>query len=1215
MLSESNRIVNVKALESKPPGTPYLDANSSGSSRTGSRPGEAMRVASFVSEMSKRATSNAPVFDGGTGSEGAWAPPQKEGVASLRMGALRSDQHSENTQAMDRSDAFAYRRPSSSDKLILPAMKGLISKNRHGASDEAKRHHATDFAANVRHRQQRKSLMDGGKGMSAIMAGLDGQTLDAKSKFLIAQLLELGVTDGAAVRDMLTIEEREGLTTPRWALDHIHCAIEIFAHGFHNLVEELIKLAMTQSKETKAEMLDLENEGGDGFGESSLESGQGLNEADVEEYGATLLLKSWALLLGYAENLTLSSDQLVSSSTSELDDDRREHETDTQKKSHSLSSATGPLARVALQLDRQNKLMSQELSKSKMQFKMSEATRTPLVQSLREAKEKIEYIGQRNDLLVVDCSKAKEERYQAIEIAEEAHFESTELRKEIAKLAKLPVKVSELTRRVAANDSITQNSTTSLETLRKKHEVLKAAHRKLYSDYNEIEESLMRSKAVQASAEKRLNHALDGKALAVEERIRAEQRAHLASTERDTAENLYTMAENSLITVREKLQTLEQSDKVKSAKIRTLEEQVSHTSAVAREYEVSYKAYKEELDACKLERDGMKRELSFLNRSSTERNVELAKIERGYKNQIIEAKTQAEVQSERCEKALQESAKAKADLQKLETEMERKETSWNRNKVKMSRELQEVHESLKLYQKNSKDILAERIEKWRIKEENFTEEIENLQSDLKETKASEKSLKQSLGETNERLKITEEEYSKQIEHEMRERNKTETELADLNLRFHEQMDRTAELAKDFKQFKVQFEETSRALEKTTREKNALIQQKENLERGMDQLERSLTIETEAHYDSRDQLEEENEEVRAHLELANKLMADAETALLQLSLGVDLQSICPAGVTPVAYSQRMVEQLRAPVDTPPSRTGSIDEVRAAAASRLSSQSRPTTSGEPQVMVIHEDESRSGQGTTLPPIQLGAQGGRSYVRKAVTPNPTTSPRPGDPVPTRPSTSQAPARSRSPMKEERARPRTTQSVIRSISVMKTNLLDNLSQRITLASQGAGKPLSELKSEKARIQIQNMLKHKTSLFKSKLKEVDPEDYKTIDVQDMRWVEAMNKKGMTVLEFQLAKDGHYFAEIPDEAGFWRFTADRKMHVSGIKVGFPGLVVPPLGPNSYEEQFGQQQQQGRKRQDTSQLSSELKSTKVDDWLKTHTPLRTNLDTAKATIGM
>ncbi|QDZ21319.1 hypothetical protein HOP50_05g38500 [Chloropicon primus] len=1193
MLSEGSRTMTVKALEAKPPGTPYLDANSSGpSSRV--RPGEAMRVASFVSEMSKRATSNAPVFDGGTGSEGAWVPPQKEGVSSLRMGNVmrqkEKDATSENS-VLDRSQAFAY----GSRKSIhsLAPIKGLVGKNRAGGTEENKRGNVANFAAGLRHRQQRKSLM-GGQDSLGLLGDLN-TLLDSNSKFLIAQLMELGVRDNAAVRGMLEIEERKGLMTPRWALDHIHSAIEIFAHGFHNLVEELIKLAMTQSKEDKVEMLDLSNPSGDTFGEAGTSSGQNLNEADVEEYGATLLLKCWALLLGYAENLTLSSDQLLSVTKSE--DDDRENETDAQKKSHSLSSVTGPLARVALQLDRQNKEMSGALSKTKMQFNMSEATRMPLVQALKEAKEKIEYMGKENDVLVGDYRKAREDRMEAVGIAEGAQYESNELRKEVAKLAMLPVKVSELTRRVAKNDSITQSSTVSLESLRKKYEILKTEKHKLYSEYNQVEEALMRSRAAQASAEKKLNHALDSKALAVEERIRAEQRAHLASTERNTVENLYTMAENSLSTVREKLVTLEQSDKAKSAQIRTLEEQVSHSSAIAREYEASYKAYKEELDGVKTERDEMKRELSFLTRSSSERRTEIAKIERGYKNQIIEAQTQAEIHAERCEKALQEASTAKRNLEKLQKETEKREEAWNRDQVKLSRELQEAHDSLKLYQKNSKDLLAERIEKWRVKEEELTEEINTLQTDLKNTKISENDLKNALADVQERLTITEEEYSKQIEHEITVRSKAEGDLADLNVRFQEQMEKAAELASTFKEFREEFEKTVQELEKTTKEKNDLINANANLQDMKAQLEDALTIETEAHHESRDQLEGEVVEVREHLEQANKLMADAETALLQLSLGVDLQSICPAGVTPVAYSQRMVDELRTPIETPPSRHGSIDEVRAAAASRLSSSlSRPTTS-EPQIMVINEDRNDD---FSLPPI------GRSRV----TPNPTTAVLNAS-MPARPATSQP--RSRSPIKEERDRPRpkSTQSLL---SVMKSNLLDNLSQRITQASQSAGRPLSELKSEKARIQIQNMLKHKTTLFKSKLKEVNPEDYKTIDVQDMRWVEAMHQKGMSVLEFQLAKDGHYFATIPDEAGFWRFTADRKMHVSGIKIGFPGLVIPPLGPNTYEEKFGQQQL-SKKRQDAADMSKELKSTKVDDWLKTHTPLRTGLGVTRASVGM
>ena len=1195
MMSETSRSVSVKALEAKPPGTPYLDANSSGpSSRV--RPGEAMRVASFVTEMSKRATSNAPFFEG-TGSEGAWVPPQKEGVSSLRMGASNGGFSDEDNVTLNRSQAFAYnRRTSTAEKaFMLAPLNRLIDKNRAGSAESNKRANITNFAADLRHRQQRKSLMSQFPLGTKLPPELS-QLLDDNSKFLIAQLLQLGVQDGAAVRDMLTIEDRKGRKTPQWALDHIHSAIEIFAHGFHNLVEELIKLAMAQSKKDEVNVLNLANE--DSFGDPTAKAtAQKMEEADTEEYGATILLKCWALLLGYAENLTLSSDQLLSMAASEVDDDRV-NESETQKKSHSLSSTTGPLARVALQLDRQNKEMTDTLSKTELRFKMSEASRMPLVQALKEAKEKIQYIGKENDLLVMDCQRAKSERLDALGMAEEAHLETNELKNEVAKLAMLPVKVSELTRRVAVNDSITQSSTSSLESLRKRYDDLKAEKHALYGEYNKMEELLKRSRAAQASAEKRLNHALDAKALAVEERIRAEQRAHLASTERNTVENLYTMAESSLSTVREKLTTLEESDKVKSSQIRTLEEQVSHTTAVAREYEVSYKAYKDELDACKAERDEMKRELTFLSRSSSERRTEIAKIERGYKNQIIEAQTRAETHREKCEKAQQDAAVAKSKMERLEKETQKKEEKWSRDQVQLNRELQEAHNSLKLYQKSSKDVLAERIEQWRVKEEEFVEAADKLKTELDGTKAREAGLRESLGETEERLRITEEEYSKQVEHEIRERTKTEGELANLSARFQDQLDRAAELAASFKEFRVKHEETSALLEQTTNERDVLINQKETLQGIKAQLEDALTIETEAHMDSRDQLEEEVYEVRDHLEQANKLMADAETALLQLSLGIDLQSICPAGVTPVAYSQKMVEELRTPVETPPSRHGSIDEVRAAAASRLSS-SRPTTS-EPQIMVINEDPDQSSSDFSLPPI----------ARRLVTPNPTTSDM-GTPMPMRPSTSQP--RSRSPVKEDRdrPRPRSTQSLI---SVMRTTLLDNLSQRIMQASSNSGKPLSELKSEKARIQIQNMLKHKTTLFKAKLKEVDPEDYKTIDVQDMRWVEAMHQKGMSVLEFQLAKDGHLVAEIPDEAGFWRFTADRKMHVSGIKVGFPGLVIPPLGPNTYEEKFGKQQV-SKRRQDTADMSNELKSTKVDDWLKTHTQLRTALPSSKASVGM
>ena len=51
-----------------------------------------------------------------------------------------------------------------------------------------------------------------------------------------------------------------------------------------------------------------------------------------------------------------------------------------------------------------------------------------------------------------------------------------------------------------------------------RYDDLKAEKHALYGEYK-MEELLKRSRAAQASAEKRLNHALDAKALAVEERI------------------------------------------------------------------------------------------------------------------------------------------------------------------------------------------------------------------------------------------------------------------------------------------------------------------------------------------------------------------------------------------------------------------------------------------------------------------------------------------------------------------------------------------------------------------------------------------------------------------------------------------------------------------------------------------------------------------------
>ena len=45
------------------------------------------------------------------------------------------------------------------------------------------------------------------------------------------------------------------------------------------------------------------------------------------------------------------------------------------------------------------------------------------------------------------------------------------------------------------------------------------------------------------------------------------------------------------------------------------------------------------------------------------------------------------------------------------------------------------------------------------------------------------------------------------------------------------------------------------------------------------------------------------------------------------------------------------------------------------------------------------------------------------------------------------------------------------------------------------------------------------------------------------------------------------------------------------------------------------EQVSKRRQDTADMSKELQSTKVDDWLKTHTQLRTALPSSKASVGM
>ena len=51
----------------------------------------------------------------------------------------------------------------------------------------------------------------------------------------------------------------------------------------------------------------------------------------------------------------------------------------------------------------------------------------------------------------------------------------------------------------------------------------------------------------------------------------------------------------------------------------------------------------------------------------------------------------------------------------------------------------------KLHQKSSKDVLAERIEQWRVKEEEFVEAADKLKTELDGTKAREAGLRESSG--------------------------------------------------------------------------------------------------------------------------------------------------------------------------------------------------------------------------------------------------------------------------------------------------------------------------------------------------------------------------------------------------------------------------------------------------------------------------------------
>ena len=66
-------------------------------------------------------------------------------------------------------------------------------------------------------------------------------------------------------------------------------------------------------------------------------------------------------------------------------------------------------------------------------------------------------------------------------------------------------------------------------------------------------------------------------------------------------------------------------------------------------------------------------------------------------------------------------------------------------------------------------------------------------------------------------------------------------------------------------------------------------------------------------------------------------------------------------------------------------------------------------------------------------------------------------------------------------------------------------------------------------------------------------------------------------------------------------------------IGASFLVFLPMW-SVLAPKFGKQQV-SKRRQNTADMSNELKSTKVDDWLKTHTQLRTALPSSKASVGM
>ena len=1237
-------MTTVPALREKPPGTPYLEETTRG------EPKPALRVAEYVSELSRRATSNAPVFDGGTGSEGAWAPPQKDGVPSLRMDAAMGAAGAKGSGDGARfglSAAFTYGGPGKQgdDVEFSNVFDRIHSKKSLGAMEARRRSmtKAGSAAAEWQVRRQKSKARKPGSGQ------FDGAT----AHFLVRDLQSLG-KDDVDVRSVLALLDVDGLSSPQWVLDNMHCALEIFAHGFHNLVGELIKLALEHAEPVKGRRGPggTANVGiGSRDGRETAGSADGRpgsrgppKEKELEDHGAAILLKSWALMLQYAERLTLApvvkTDADDSTTKSDilqdaaagvrarkgLSDDGEgqgpgaplgSHEDKHNvgaAKENSIASLSGPLARVAFALDGQQKRVYTALARLDKQLELTEASRAPLLDALEQARIHVKQVDSENRALLDRAHGATLARGEAEQAALSALSEQETLRKEIQKLAMLPVKVSELTRRMAINDMDTTLSQTSLGRLKGDHATLKDKYEGLLQEFTDMEEALERSKNLQAGAERSLNHALDAKRLAEDERTRAEKRASLASMERNTAQDLYEMAEKSLSTARERLQVLESSDKDKTNRIRVLEEQLSHYSALSREREIALMTMEKELGDIKVERDTMKKEFSFLSRSSTSQSIELAKMERDFGNQIEAAKLETKRETEKYEEAASRASALDIDLQSLRSELEGKETAWSKTKEQLEGNVESAKQAMAEHQKKSETMLAEYTAKWRRQEEELSEEIAQLRDALEKRDDQVSRLEAEIATLQAANAELKSEGERLLKEEEGKRLQAEEALSELAGRLKEKVQRGAELAESLQSLRSQHEKVLSDFDEISKLRDSLKQANDLLQYKNAELSNALSIEIEAHLESRGTLELEIYEVREYLNNTNQVLADAETALVQLSLGIDLQSICPAGVTPAAYSSRVVGHLRTPTDTPPSRQKSIQDVRNEVSSRLGTpiptllqdEGRPSTgagsqSVEPQIMVINQEENRPpSQMGNLSPLGSSVGGSR----------PVTSHSSRGSMPVRPSTSlDTSSAQRAPALAEidEKRPKTTHDLPKERSLM-----DDLRDRIIHASQLAGKPLSELKSEKARIQIQNMLKHKTTLYKGKMADIDSDDLTQIDVKDMRWVDKMAESGMTVLEFHLAKDGHYWAKIPEEAGFWRFSADRKMHVTGIETGFPGLILPPLAPDTYEKQYGEKSE--KRRQDPNKMSSKLKETNMGGWLKTHTQLRTSMDVKSSSIN-